>query len=579
MSPASVVLVSPPVVKACEPLLGIATLKAFLEAHGVSCACIDANAEAQDWLLDVERIDAGIGALERYPEHRKLAGTWRSLRRKLPKLKQDLRSPRAYRGWDAYRTTVTSLNRAAAIASTLHDLDEGSPAAASLTDYHDDRYCDMASASVRKAAEEPQRNLFHAYFAAELIPRIQALRPSVVGISLIFRNQLLCGMVLAGMLRRALPGVHVTIGGELISAWVDHIEQTELLDVADSIIPYEGELGLLALARGLPLAEVPNLVYRDGAGALRRNPTRKVATLGEIPAPDFSWAPWELYFAPERTAPMVTARGCYWNRCTFCPEVVNTEAKLRIAKVSELTAQLDAVHRATGVTTFHFIDSAMPSRSLKGVAEHVIANQLPYRWYGFSRLEPYLFREGFAERLALGGCRMLKLGLETGSQRLLDVMDKKQDVDKVSRVLRSLGAAGIMVHAYLMFGTPFEELADAEATRRFVADHADSIQFMNCSLMNLARGSPMALDPPAHGIQRVLPFEVDGQVLDLALYDNFDGAGWGRLEARRYLHRVFLRDPAVRPGHLRTPPHFDANHSIFLHSLVFGPAASGTEMG
>ena len=579
-----VVLISPPVVKACEPLLGIATLKAWLDGHGVPTACIDANAEAQAWLLDADRIDDLAGRLSPGAPERALraAAAWAHLRRRVPRLLAALRSPHGYADLGRYRTTVTSLQRVAGIAAALHQPgagpDGGSPVTASLSDYGDARFCDMDSRSVREAALAPETNLFHPWFRDVLVPRVVAMRPRVVGLSLIFRNQLLCGAALAGMLRAALPDAHLTLGGELISAWTDDslLERTALLDLADSIIPFEGELPLLALARGAPPSEVPNLCYRDPTGRTRRNPTAKVARLDDVPPPDYSWAPWDLYLAPERTAPVVSARGCYWNRCTFCPEVVNPETRLRLAPAPRLVADLDALHERHGITTFHFIDSAMPPRLLRAVADHVSAHRRPYRWYSFSRLEPHLFRDGWAEQLARGGCRMLKLGLETASQRLLDAMDKRQDIADVSRILHALRGAGVMVHAYLMFGTPHEALADAEATRRFVAAHADCIQFMNCSIMNLAKGSPMALDPSRHGITRVLPFDIPGQVLDLALYDNFDGEGWGRMGARRFLHREFLRDPRVRPIHLRTPAAFDANHAVFLAPAPYSAGMSST---
>ena len=571
----SVVLISPPVAKACEPLLGIATLKSWLEAHGVECACFDANAEAQEWLLSADRIDhaaARLSSGQLAGRGARLVRSWPTLRPQLATIKALLRSPAGYRDFNRYRTAVTSLNRVMGIASAAHDLEQGSPTQATLTDYLDARFCDMDSASVVSAAEQPEANLFYRYYVDELIPRIVALEPKVVGISFIFRNQLLCGAVLARLIKAAIPTAHVTLGGELVSAWTDLLEHTRLLDSADSILPYEGEMGLLALGRGRALAEVPNLCFRRADGTVQKNPTQKPRSLAEVPAPDYSWAPWDLYFAPERTAPMVTARGCYWNRCTFCPEVVNPETRLRLAKVDRLCADMDRLHADYGATTFHFIDSALPPRTLKGVAEYIAETGRPYSWYGFSRLEPHLFRPGFADTLAKGGCRMLKLGLETASQRLLDGLDKKQDTGDVSRVLHALHDAGILVHAFLMFGTPYEEEADAEETLRFVREHAHAIQFMNCSIMNLAKGSPMSLDPAAHGISRALPFTIDGRTLDLALYENFEGAGWGRIGARRFLHQRFLKDPVVRPAHLRTPIHFDSNHSVFFHGPIFGRA-------
>ena len=563
----SVVLISPPVAKACEPLLGIATLSAWLRAHDVECLCIDANAEAQEWLLQVDRVDAAVESLAsaNVPGVTRLVRSWPTIRGQLERIKASLRSPEAYRDPNRHRTAVTSLNRVARIVGAAHGRAHGTSIVASLSDYLDEGLCDMDSRQVAAATRDPERSLFYEYFARDLIPRVVAARPKVIGVSLIFRNQLVCGMVLAAMLRRACPEAHVTVGGELVSAWVDHLDETALPELVDSIIPYEGEHALLALARGEAVEAVPNLCWRDAGGRLHRNPTRKVAHLDEVPAPDYSWAPWHLYFAPRRTAPMVTARGCYWNRCTFCPEVVNPETRLRLARVDRIVQDMDALYERHGVTAFHFIDSAMPPRTLKGIAEHVAASGRPYIWYGFSRLEPHLFRPGWAQTLAAGGCRMLKLGLETASQRLLDAMDKNQDVTDVSRVLRSLRAAGVGVHAFLMFGTPLETQADAEQTLRFVAEHADCIQFANHAIMNLAKGSPMALDPPAHGIRRVIGFEIPGARLDLALYDNFEGTGWGRLAARRFLHSRFLKHPRIRPIHLRTPASFDSNHSMFFH--------------
>ena len=583
-----VVLIAPPLVRACEPLLGIAVLKAFLESRGIACDCIDANAEAQEWLLQVDRLDPLIHELEHdasVPESlKKRARAWTSLRKRLPRFKKQLRSWEGYTHENRYRTAVTSVNRVVGLAGAAHDLSIGVPFSiqATLSNYEDGRFCDMDSSSVADAARTPELNLFHDYYRSDLIPRLRALNPDVIGLSFIFRSQLLCGMVLAQMIREALPKAHLVLGGELVSAWVEVLEHTRLLELADSILPYEGELGLEALANALAanrdaplLDEVPNIVYRDAQGAFRRNPTRKVQSLLEVPVPNFDWAPWDLYFAPVRTAPMVTARGCYWNRCTFCPEVVNPETLLRITPSERLVRDMDEVHERWGVEHIHFIDSAIPPRVLKDVAQHVVDHKRPYTWYGFSRLERTLGRDGVASLLARGGCRMLKLGLETGSQRLLDVMDKRQDLEDVSNILRALRRAGVMVHAFMMFGTPYEEQHDAELTLDFVKQHADCIQFLNCSLMNLAHGSPMALDPPRHGIHTVEPFTIEGRTLDLVLYSNFEGEGWGRLEARRFLHQQFLKDPDVRPSHLRTPAHFDSNHSSFFRPFgELGPAVA-----
>ena len=527
-----VVLLSPPVAKACEPLLGIGILKAWLEKHGYPCECIDVNALVQEWLLTPEVVDEAVIKLERQSSIssrlRKSLSSWPNVRRGLPDLKRSLRCPDGYKNANSYRTAVTTLNRTVRLVGAAHDIEEGSPITVSLTDYLDQRVCDMASESVASAAQRPESNLFYPWYRDELIPRLKAMQPDVVGLSFIFRNQMLCGMSMAALIRRELPGVHVVLGGELVSAWAPHWEHTALAHIADSLIPYEGEYGLLGLCRELEkpvdaqdFSNIPNLHWWDRTGPIptfRRNPTRKPASLLEVPTPDYSFAPWDLYFAPERTAPLVTARGCYWNRCTFCPEVVNPETKLRFAKIAGIARDMDAVHDQHGVTTFHFIDSAMPPKLLRSIAEYIQEAGRPSRWYGFSRLESTISTR-FAETLYAGGCRMLKLGLETASQRLLDRMDKKQDVGDVSRILRALRDAQILVHGFIMFGTPYEEYEDAELTRSFIAEHHDCVQFLNCSIMNLAKGSPMALEPSAHGILNTIPYNI-GIIIRSRTYSN-----------------------------------------------------------
>ncbi|MEL6181232.1 MAG: hypothetical protein AAFS10_19905 [Myxococcota bacterium] len=316
-----VVLISPPIARACEPLLGIATLKAFLNQHGVACDCIDANAEAQDWLLQVEQLDPLMARLECSPQTsdaiRRRLKAWTSLRGRLGRLKRQLRSWEGYTNEGRYRTAVTGLNRVMNLAGWGWDAEQGSPIQATLSNYEDDRTCDMDSSSVAEAARNPERNLFYGYMTQVLLPRLEAMQPDIVGISFIFRSQLLGGVALARLIREYLPETTVVLGGELVSAWVAVVEQTELVDLADAIVPYEGELALLALARAVEenpkrpdWARVPNLIWRDrDTGVVHRNPTRKVQSLGEVPAPDYSGMPWDLYFAPVRTAPMVTTSG------------------------------------------------------------------------------------------------------------------------------------------------------------------------------------------------------------------------------------------------------------------------------
>ena len=136
---------------------------------------------------------------------------------------------------------------------------------------------------------------------------------------------------------------------------------------------------------------------------------------------------------------------------------------------------------------------------------------------------------------------MLKLGLESGDQGVLDALEKGIRVDEASQALKALKGAGIGTYAYLLFGTPAESPAAAQRTLEFAARHAGVIDFLNLAIFNLPAGSGEAAS------LRVHPFS-EG---DLSLYVDFDhpggvgqtgGAGLSGQEVsptpRRFAHRA-----------------------------------------
>jgi radical SAM superfamily enzyme YgiQ (UPF0313 family) len=153
---------------------------------------------------------------------------------------------------------------------------------------------------------------------------------------------------------------------------------------------------------------------------------------------------------------------------------------------------------------------------------------------------------------------MLQLGLESGSQRILDAMRKGIDLTEVSRILEVLHGEGIGTYVYVMFGAPGESLEDARMTAAFVARHAGWIDFLNCAILNLPRGQEDEL--------AVEPFPFSGNDSDLSLYTDFrNPEGMDRRGARRFLEREFKRQPAIAPILRRDPPAFTSSHAaLFL---------------
>ncbi len=151
---------------------------------------------------------------------------------------------------------------------------------------------------------------------------------------------------------------------------------------------------------------------------------------------------------------------------------------------------------------------------------------------------------------------MLKLGLESGDQGLLDALGKGIDLETAAQALAALTAAGIGTYVYLLFGTPGEDRASGRKTLAFVAGHSASIAFLNLAIFNLPVNCEEA--------QRLdLRAFYDG---DLSLYTDFvHPHGWGRREVRAFIAGEFTRHPAIRPILLRQPPLFTSNHAPLLH--------------
>jgi len=199
----------------------------------------------------------------------------------------------------------------------------------------------------------------------------------------------------------------------------------------------------------------------------------------------------------------------------------------------------------------HFLDNAMSPALLRSMA----GTPVGVPWYGFARISPELADPAFCRALKRSGCVMLKLGLESGSQQVLDHLQKGIDLETASKTLEALNGAGIAAYVYLLFGTPPETEADAEKTLNFAVRQHERISFLNVAIFNLP-----AYGPDTENLETESFYEGD-----LSLYRTFvHPAGWDRPAVRRFLNRAFKRHPAISPILQRDPPYFTSNHAPFF---------------
>ncbi|MHB8874281.1 MAG: B12-binding domain-containing radical SAM protein [Myxococcaceae bacterium] len=510
----------------------MAVLLGHLKARGLEAQAIDANLEGYLHLLEPGRLHAAAGAhpatsLKRAIRH---AGDSLAL----------LRSPGARGSFARYSTAVRHLNT----ALSAYPAEGGE---LTLGDFVHPGLSEFSPADLERLTRGEARTVFAGYFREVLLPRIERARPRLVALSVNFRNQVLPAFELAGMLRRALPGVPIVGGGGMFSSWRAPLKELGLRFTAfGRVVLGPGEAPLFALASG---AAGPDYLLEDAS---------QVSL-----APDYDFAPLGDYLSPERVLPVSATRGCYWRRCLFCPESAAPTHPYRCGPPKVFPTLLRELSQRHRVRHFHLTDAAVPVNVLRQLAAHP-AEMDGLAWHGFVRFEKALLDEELVNGLARSGCTLLQLGLESGSQRVLDRLAKGTRLDEVSRILANLARAGIAAYVYIMLGTPGETEEDAELTRRFLEEHAPAIGFLNLAIMNLPRDAPLLDDPERHGIRSSTLL---GDCEPLGLYQSFEAAhGWQRAQARRFLQRRLLGSPAIRDITGRTPPLFTSNHAFLFSS-------------
>ncbi|MDP9034131.1 MAG: B12-binding domain-containing radical SAM protein [Myxococcota bacterium] len=324
------------------------------------------------------------------------------------------------------------------------------------------------------------KNLFADHWEQSVFGRIDSANPGIVGISITNRQQLLPGLFLARTLRER--GHRVVLGGTVLTKFVDSLKRhrTFFDHFADAIVVYEGETALLALVeavdRGGDWSKVPNLLYVQG-GIVRQNPTH-VEDVDELPVPDFDGLPLDDYLAPERVLPILTGKGCYFNRCKFCdiPYINHVSKKAyRLRAPETVVEDCRTLQRRFGCRHFEITDEALSpkllERFVKALEPHASDR---FCFVGYARLEPG-FTPGLCRKLADAGFKKLFFGLESASQETLDHMDKGVDVRDAPVVLKNMRDAGIHFHLFSIIGFPEETAASAEETFQFFVRNADVI--------------------------------------------------------------------------------------------------------
>ena len=491
----------------------------MLRRHQVEHVMLDANLEALLYLLGLP-LPAGRS---------ESAWAGRAFRNRDNNI-AFMRDQRLYHHLDRYKRAVRDIGKV---------LSEISPAgiSISLADYTQQDLSPARSMDLLAAAAKPELNPFYPYFSSRLRELFDRNSPSMAGISLNYLSQALCTFSMIGFMRREFPSVKIVLGGGLVTSWMKNLTwQSPFGGLVDHCIAGQGESPLLSLL-GMDTSD-------------RR-----------LPSPDYTSLPADQYLSPGFILPYSASSGCYWNRCRFCPEEAEQNPYIPIPPM-QVIEDLKELAIKTNPSLIHLLDNAISPALLEALCKEKPAAP----WYGFARVSSQLTDPSFCAALKRSGCAMLKLGIESGDQEVLDALDKGISVEMASVVLKNLKKAGIATYVYLLFGTPAETEASARKTLAFTVKHSECIDFLNLAIFNM----PIC-GKASDGLSARTFSEGD-----LSLYADFEHpAGWDRRKVRLFLDREFRRQPAVASILKKEVPVFTSNHAPFFAGIL-SPAMPST---
>lgn len=376
--------------------------------------------------------------------------------------------------------------------------------------------------------------------------RIHETKPMLVAVSVPFPGNLYAALRCGRWIREHCPEVRIALGGGYANTELRTVSDPRVFDHIDYITLDDGEAPLLQLIRHLRGETGPEDLKRT----LRRVDGKVIYTEGgHIPdirqadtgTPDYSGLPLDRYIsAIEVLNPMhrlwsdgrwnklTMAHGCYWGKCTFCDVSLDYIARYEPLTASLLCDRMQELVERTGVTGFHFVDEAAPPSLMKALSLEILRRGMVVSWWTNIRFEKGFTRD-LCLLLARAGCIGVSGGLEVASDRLLQMIQKGITVEQVARVNRYFTEAGIMVHAYLMYGFPTqtdqETIDSMEMVRQMF--ECGVLQSGFWHLFTMTAHSPVGLDPEAFRVWR-RPVDAGGFAVNDLEHDDPTGADHSR---------------------------------------------------
>jgi hypothetical protein len=355
-----------------------------------------------------------------------------------------------------------------------------------------------------------------------LAARILEVQPTLVCLSVPFPGNLYTSLRCGQWMKQYHPHIKVAMGGGFANTELRSLSDARVFEFYDFITLDDGEAPLEILIEHLDGKKQQHELKRcftlvNGVVTYINNTSCSDYKQGQVGTPDYDGLLLDKYISViEVTNPMhslwsdgrwnklTMAHGCYWGKCTFCDVSLDYIKSYEPITASLLVDRMEEMIAKTGQNGFHFVDEAAPPSLMKALAIEIIRRKLVVSWWANVRFEKS-FTQDLCQLLKAAGCIAVSGGLEVASDRLLQLIQKGITVSQVAKVSKHFTEAGIMVHAYLMYGFPTQTVQETVDSLEMVRQLFETgvLQSAFWHLFTMTAHSPVGLDPEKYLVKKV----------------------------------------------------------------------------